>query len=231
MRHDERTRRAIGAALAVALLGGGALWAASAAGDAGVEEKTRVRLILDRDGAGDRIAIDDLGELAIGESRTYTTDGGQAVVATRDEKGYELDVDGKKMRIRAPGEGGEFDWHAKQVELEAGAGDGKTMVFVTSDHETSDGVRIVRRGGPGGAHAFAFGAPMPLLAVEATIERLEANEKFRSLDAATRATVLEALRESMPKPLVGELDGEGGHAERVIVFDVREEGGKDDATE
>ena len=233
MRDERRTKRTtgrLGAALTVALLGGGALAAASALDEGdGAAERTKLRLILDRDGATDRLKIDDLGELAVGESRSYATEGGQSVVATRDEAGVELDVEGKKIRVHdlgKPGEGDAIAWQRRRIEVEDESGDGKTMVVLSADHAQTGDVHVVRRGGPGGAHGFAFGGvPLPPpFGVEATIERLEANAKFQGLDAATRATVLEALRESMPQPLAGELDGEPVPGERVIVLDVREKG-------
>lgn len=218
-------------ALAIVLLGGVA-YAAAGAVDPGDEPRTKLRLILDRDGAKDRLKVDDLSELAVGESRSYATEGGRTVVATRDAEGIELDLEGRKIRVhdgaKIGGDGDVVGWRARRIEVEDEAGDGKTMVVMSSDHEAEGDVRIVRRVGGGGGHAFVFGdGPHGLpFGVEATIGRLEANARFQGLDAATRATVLEALRESAPRPMVERLGepGELGPGERVIVLDVREKG-------
>ena len=93
--------------------------------------------------------------------------------------------------------------------------------------DTGDGhdVVMLRRMPEAGAHGFAFttgdgeltAIPLP---IEATIARLQASAKFQELDEATRATVLEALRDSAPKPgaLVA---GEPGA--RTIVLEVQDE--------
>jgi hypothetical protein len=222
-----RNRWWIGAAaLAAALLGGGA----QAAAGAGDEPRTKLRLILDRDGAKDRLEVDDLGDLAVGESRSYSTERGATVVASRDEEGLELELDGRKIRVhdggRIHGDGDVVGWREKRIEVGDDPGDGKTMVVLSSDQEVDGDVRIVRHLG-GDGHAFVFGhGPHGLpFGVEATIERLEANARFQGLDAATRATVLEALRESAPRPTIERLGepGEAGPGERVIVLDVREQ--------
>lgn len=149
------------------------------AGNAPQVRHSRIKLVLDHGGAAEQIELVDLHEMAVGESRDVTTESGVPVVVTRDADGFEIDLDGNKVRL-----GNEF-------EAPAG-GD----VQLTK--------RVFVRHGGAGAHAFAFatgGSELPALAlpVEATIERLEASAKFQALDAATRATVLEALRESAPK--------------------------------
>ena len=221
-----------GAAVALA----GALLApavAARAAEAGEDAKaTKLVLRLDRDGSEDRLVVEDLGALAPGETRSFDTESGRPVTVTRDEDGWQLDVDGKKLRVAAPGAPGEDDaFVAHRVHVEDGAGRHKAMVVVTDESEPGEAkVRVVRRIGPGGEHAFAFthgdgAAPF----VEHLVARLESNEKFRALDAATRATVLEALREAAPAPHWIEKVGEGGEAgERVIVLDLEERGGEPD---
>ncbi len=103
------------------------------------------------------------------------------------------------------------------------------QVFVVRNGDGGPGkVRVVRRIGPGDGHAYAFTSgdgdvPMPLVGVEGLIGRLEKNEKFAGLDDATRATVLEAIRESAPKPLWVEKSGSGeSGAARQIVIELRD---------
>ena len=61
--------------------------------------------------------------------------------------------------------------------------------------------------------------PLP---VEATIARLQASPKFQELDEATRAKVLEALRESAPKTGAF-VDRRAGS--RTIVLEIEDEDG------
>ncbi len=215
------------AGLLLAATGAAAAVASEGSADA---ERTSLRLILDREGAPDRLNVDDLGDLAVGESRSYTTESGKSVIVTRDEEGLELDVDGKKIRVvdGTPGDGDVMTWREHRVELDGQPSAAGHQVFVHSGGE-GEPVRIVRRVGPGGAHAFAFGpdgAMPPFVPVEHLIERLEDNAKFQGLDAATRATVLEALRESAPMPFQVKLDGDlppGIPGERAIVLHLRED--------
>ena len=67
-----------------------------------------------------------------------------------------------------------------------------------------EGYDVDEAGTGADAHAFAFTTedgelPALPLPVEATIARLQASAKFQQLDEATRATALEALRETAPK--------------------------------
>ena len=84
---------------------------------------------------------------------------------------------------------------------------------------------MLRRMPGDGAHAFAFatgGGELPAipLPVEATIGGSRRSAKFQELDAATRAKVLEALRESAPKPGAFRA-GEPGS--RTIVLELQDE--------
>jgi hypothetical protein len=220
----KRTSLALAAAVA-ALLAAGAL----VADDAG-DGRTQLRLKLDRDGSHDQLVVDDLGAMAVGESRSFSTEAGKPVTVTRDEQGWDLDVDGRKLRVGdggAPGE--EMVWKTRRVAVEGEEGEAKSVVVLTEETDADGPVRIVRRVGPGGehAHAFAFGGA-PLGLSELLIARLEKNDKFLALDAATRATVLEAIRESAPGPravFVGEGGEEGEPGDRVIVLDLAERHG------
>lgn len=218
---SKRISLALAAAVA-ALLATGAL----VADDAG-DGRTQLRLRLDRDGTNDQLVVEDLGAMAVGESRTFTTEAGKPVTVTRDAEGWDLDVDGKKLRVGDHGgPGDEMIWKTRRVAVEGDAGEAKSVVVLTEETDADGPVHIVRRVGPGGehAHAFAFGGA-PLGLSELLIARLEKNEKFLTLDEATRATVLEAIRESAPGPralFVGEGGEEGEPGDRVIVLDLAE---------
>ena len=215
---------------------------------------SRIRLVLDRDGAAEQLELADLHEMAVGESRALTTASGAPVVVTRDAQGFEIDLDGKKIRLgeQFEGEGENFTWtsadggtqqfHKRIIVHEGGegeAGGANVMILrnkVAVDENgavISDGaaagperdVVMLRRLPTDGAHAFAFSTgdgelPAIPLPVEATIARLEASPKFQELDAATRAKVIEALRESAPKA-AGSVAGEPGS--KTIVLEIEEE--------
>lgn len=218
------------AGLLIAATAAAAATAAVASDELETGERTSLRLILDRDGAPDRLNVEDLGELEVGETRSFTTENGKSVVVTRDQEGLELDVDGKKIRVvdGTPGDGDVMTWREHRVAVDGEPGQTHQQVFVHSG-APGEPVKIVRRVGPGGAHGFAFGpdGALPPMPIEHLIERLERNAKFQGLDTATRALVLEALRESAPKPFLVELDGElppDGARQRTLVLHLREDG-------
>lgn len=210
----------------------------AAATEAEPVRHTKMKLVLDQDGSAERIELTDLHELEIGESRTLTTESGTPVVVTRDEQGFELDLNGKKIRLAdhlsADASTGPGSFQKRIVVTSGGEGeDGAANVMILRNKvaaeggDTGDGhdVVMLRRMPEAGAHGFAFttgdgkltAIPLP---IEATIARLQASAKFQELDEATRATVLEALRDSAPKPgaLVA---GEPGA--RTIVLEVQDE--------
>lgn len=210
----------------------------AAATEAEPVRHTKMKLVLDQDGSAERIELTDLHELEIGESRTLTTESGTPVVVTRDEQGFELDLNGKKIRLAdhlsADASSGPGSFQKRIVVTSGGEGeDGAANVMILRNKvaaeggDTGDGhdVVMLRRMPEAGAHGFAFttgdgkltAIPLP---IEATIARLQASAKFQELDEATRATVLEALHDSAPKPgaLVA---GEPGA--RTIVLEVQDE--------
>ncbi|GMU64704.1 MAG: hypothetical protein AMXMBFR36_09780 [Acidobacteriota bacterium] len=219
---QQRIALALVASALAAALAAGALVADDA--DAG---RTKLRLMLDRDGAADQLVVDDLGEMEVGETRTFATEAGKPVTVTRDDEGWDLDVDGKKLRVGDHAVAGEaMTWKTRRVEMDGGDGEAKSVVVLTEESDADGPVRIVRRIGPDGGHghAFAFGGA-PLGLSELLIARLEKNDKFLALDEATRTTVLEAIRESAPGPravFVGEGGEEGEPGDRVIVLDLVE---------
>lgn len=205
---------------------------------------SQIRLVLDHDGAAEQLEIADLHEMAVGESRTLTTASGTPVVVTRDEQGFEIDLDGKKLRLtdhfaaEMPEGPGQF--HKRIMVTQEGEGEeGSANVMIVRNQVAVDAngaavaggedggrdVVMMRRTPGDGSHAFAFSTgdgelPAIPLPVEATIARLEASAKFQALDEATRATVLEALRESAPK--AGAIvAGEPGS--RTIVLEMQDE--------
>lgn len=218
--------------LAVALLSAGGAAGVATVAFAGPDEgheKERVTKFVFDNGGGDAIEIDDLDEIQVGESRTYTTESGKSVFVTRDEKGYELEIDGEKMRIgeglgmlRHPGPGGPHErMQMRKIELD-GDGGGEPKTFVITDDPDHD--VMVFQGEPG-EHGFLFEKhAAPPFAYDGLIARLEKNEKFRSLDDATQDLVREAIRESAPEMAwIGKAEG-GEGAMQVIVKERKAKG-------
>ena len=71
----------------------------SAAGEVPQVRQSKIKLVLDHDGSAERLELVDLHELEVGESRTLATERGTPVVVTRDAEGFEIDLDGKKIRL------------------------------------------------------------------------------------------------------------------------------------
>lgn len=213
-------------ALAVALLSAGGAVGVAWAGGPHHDDKRQMQVIVDA-GQGDRLEIDDLGELEVGDSRSYVTESGKTAVVTRDENGYEVALDGKTIRIGDGGEmlaePGERHHRMKRIEMD---GDGETKSFVISDDPEHDVVFIE---GKHGEHGFAFEkgiAPPPPFVIDGLVSRLETNEKFRSLDDATQQLVREAIRESAPDLKWVGLAGPGGEGATKVI--VRERSTKED---
>lgn len=233
-----------GKKLAVALLsiGGSAglaaiAWAARDAPGATAEpDGKREMVVIFDDGKGDKLKISDLDEIEVGESRSYSTSSGRPVTVTRDEDGYDVDLDGKKMRV-----GNRFDdgfghgalmfgghpgekMKMRRIEVD---GDGDTKQFVISDDPDQD---VLFYDGKDGEHGLMFNsvaAPPPAFFVDGLLERLEKSEKFRSLDDATQDLVREAIQESAPEAHWIGIHGPGEGGMKVIVRE-RAGGGDDD---
>lgn len=213
-------------ALALALAAGVAVAAAATADEP--REETRIKLILHQDGAMEKIELEDLHDLALGESRSFTTESGKLGTVTRTEKGFELDLEGKKITVAdgpeggAEGEGNVFVFH-KKVEIGEGD-DAKTMVWHSAEGGEGHQVRVIKKlGGPGEDFAFATGPHAEMVGqhlqkmADAWIERLRQTAEFQALDAATRERVESALRATAPKPMD---DGA-----TMVVIDIEEKDG------
>lgn len=192
------------------------------------ERHSKIKLVVDGDGGHDTLALDDLHTLAVGESRSFTTESGQTGTVTRDEEGFAVEVGGKTIRIadhfsEAEGEGN-LVLRKHRIEVQGGEGEGNTMIFHAGETGEPGHVKIVRRmKGDGSSFAWTSGdGEQPLLpfSVEATIERLRGSAKFQALDAATQEQVIEALRESAPKTKL--MGGTGEPGEKVIVLEVED---------
>lgn len=224
-----------GRALAVALLsaGGSAAWASDG------HETREMKVIFDN-GGGDRVEIGDLDELEVGDSRSYSTESGKPVVVTRDENGFEVDLDGKTVRIGDGAEGlaepGMKVHRMQRIEMESdGHGDGmKTKSFVISDDPDREVVFIDGQHGEHSEHGFVFerkGLPPPPFVVEGLVSRLEKNEKFLSLDDATQQLVREAIRESAPDMHWVGLAGPGEEGAMKVIVRERSTKEEDDEEE
>ena len=208
-------------ALGLTLAAGAAL-AAAAAGDEPRRE-TQIKLVLAHDGAHETIELDNLHDLAVGDSRSFTTESGKAAIVTRTEQGFELDLDGRKITIAQPDEaalGGDGDVVVFRKKIEIGeGGDAKTMVWHSAEGGDGHQVKVIRKhGGPGEAFAFSTGPHAALhheRMADAWIERLRQSADFQALDAATRERVEAVLRATAPKPF--------GDDASMVVIDVEDE--------
>jgi hypothetical protein len=217
---------AVAAVAASAALTLGVVPAASA--EESGERHSKIKLVVDRDGVAERLTLDDLHELAIGESRTLATEGGRPVTVTRDTEGFAVDIDGKIVRVEdrfgdlEGGGPGEHRFEKRIVVGDGEPGEGDTMVFHGTGNQAGDVVIMKRRSPDGDAFAWSTnGTELPRipLGIEGTIAQLEQNAKFQALDAATRATVLEALRESAPHRVLLE----GGPGRKVMMIEIDDE--------
>jgi hypothetical protein len=184
------------------------------------EKHTTIKLKLDT-ASPDTILLEDLHDLAVGESRSFTTDSGKVVVATRTEQGFELDVDGKKITLADfGGEGDAMVWHSqeggdgdhvvleKRIEISDEGGEGKTMVWHSADGEGPHEIHVIKKLGDGeesGSYAFSTGEGFAVgpFSAEGWIQRLERTESFQQLDAAAREIVRRAMREAAELPPAG----------------------------
>jgi len=211
---------ALGAALV--FTAAAALAAMSMAADEPATEKhTMIKLKVDAT-SPDTILLEDLHDLAVGESRSFTTDSGKVVIATRTEQGFELDVDGKTIDIADfTGDGNAMVWHSqegaegdhlvfkKRIEIAEEGGEGKTMVWHSASGEGPHKLHVIKKHGDGdGPEAFAFttgeGVAVGPFSAEGWIRRLEKTEAFQQLDEATREVVRRAMREAATMPPAGD---------------------------
>lgn len=117
------------------------------------DEERHIKLMINPSPETGLVTIEG-SELAIGESRSFTSERGVPVQVTRTEKGFEIEADGKKTQIDLPGEDGdgvEFETfhqegkpgepvHQKVIVKRLGK-DGKVVT------QSEDGSRIVIRSG------------------------------------------------------------------------------------
>lgn len=115
-------------------------------------EKTHFKIITTDAGKVDF----ELDELAVGETKSFTSDQGKNVEVTRTDEGYSLDVDGKKMEIKiASGAGSAFrfetdgeghDSREVIVMKKGGAADESDRhVMIVTDGEDEDGKKVIRK--------------------------------------------------------------------------------------
>jgi hypothetical protein len=100
------------------------------------DEERQIKLMINPSPETGLVTIEG-SELAIGETRSFTSEKGVPVQVTRTEKGFEIDADGKKTQIDLPGDPTEG------------------LEFETFDHEGKPGEPvqhkvIVKRLGPDG---------------------------------------------------------------------------------
>lgn len=193
-------------------------------GDESDENSTVVKI---RSSRGSDPLVIRLPELATGETRELTTEGGKKVTVTRTEEGLKIKAGEKDVFVALPGGG------LCEVNLAGGEGSGshaRVMVFKSQDGD-GEGAKVRVLGGPG-ASAFAFttkdGAHPPMMKFRhpASAEDLLKDQKLESydrMDRKTRDAVAEVLDELLEKGAVMPgfhamaLPGDGGEGEGVEV--------------
>lgn len=229
VRNYERGFAWSGLVLAAAAALGFAL-VARASADGDVQQKSsRIELKLDQDGTIERIQLENLHEMAVGESRTLASESGTPVFVTRDEEGFAVEINGKTVRVmdRFSGEGLGDGVRYFRREIHEGDGeDGEAHAFVfhTGEGEGHDVAFLRESGDLGEGFAWATdGAELAIpFGVEGTIQRLQENAKFLELDEASRAKVIAALREVSPHRLRVEASPDGsGRKKRVMVIETQ----------
>ena len=110
---------------------------------AGEEHETKIVIKTDaaEDGTFEWVSHDpdaDFSDLEVGESKTIKGDDGKEVTVTRNEKGLEFDIDGKKIEML---HFGDDDVHVKKLHnvkiIEAESTDGVTIISTDAiDDET-----------------------------------------------------------------------------------------------
>lgn len=212
---------ALGAALVFAAATAFAAMSMAAPDEPTTEKHTRIKLKLDT-ASPDTILLEDLHDLAVGESRSFTTDSGKVVVATRTEQGFELDVDGKTITLADfGGEGDAMVWLSqeggdgdplvikKRIEISGEGGEGKTMVWHSTEGEGPHKIHVIKKLGDGEeseSYAFSTGEGFAVgpFSADGWIQRLEKTESFQQLDPASREIVRRAMREAAELPPAGE---------------------------
>jgi hypothetical protein len=185
------------------------------------DEERHIKLIINPSPETGLVTIEG-SELAIGETRSFTSEKGLPVQVTRTEKGFEIEADGKKTQIDLPGEDGDgFDFETFHDEGKPGepvkervivkrlgkdgkivtqSGDGSKIIIHSGDpasgapHKVEKEVRVIRvHGGEG-----ADGKKVHLMIdgdheFAAARAKLIASGALDGLDEATRERILAAL--------------------------------------
>lgn len=165
------------------------------------DEQIKVVLKSDQDGSMSTLELDNLQELAVGESRDYYSDNGKQAKVTREEKGYRVEFDGKVTHIESGADsltlhdGGQF------VTID-GEG-GKSCIITKVRTHGKDGKEFV--------YAYRAGGD-ETLDVEAVIRNIEKSEHFSEMDPAEQEKVRAAIRELKDK-----ISDEGASRKTVII--------------
>ncbi len=139
------------------------------------EEERRVKLLLANNPDAGLISI-ETSELAVGETRSFTSENGHPVQLTRTESGYEIEVDGKTTKVALPpGSGERFEFETSTDEEPGPDGQKRQRVIVKS---VGDGKFLFNSSGDGeGApHIVLHGDPAGKEGKEVRIIRLDGKD-------------------------------------------------------
>jgi hypothetical protein len=167
---------------------------------ASAEEEKQFKLLLQTNPEAGLVKI-ETGELALGETRSFTSEKGRPVLLTRTEQGFEIDVDGKKTVVDLPPPGGDgFAWETRDEET-AGEGGAQIERHVIVKRLGGDAALQVGGDGPHleihGAEKAAGGKKVIVLGGDghfaAARAHLLASGALDGLDPAARDRILAAL--------------------------------------
>jgi hypothetical protein len=191
----------------------------------GPHVERHVKLAFTGEDGGEPLVI-EADDLEVGETRQFFTESGKEVVLTRTEEGYDLEVDGEKIDVDAPGAGHYAFETGDSKRVFVFQGDHGDAEGVTEDehvfiHQGEEGFEWVQAGGDG-EEGFEWvqagdGAAADVHFLHAghptALEHLRAKGILDELDEATRQKIVDALTEIEP---------EGHQAKKMIMIKVDE---------
>jgi len=205
-------------ALALAVLGLVAGLATVAEADG--TKHGKLRLVVGSGAERDTVEISELGEIAVGDSRSATTENGRPVTVTRQKNGYLIDVDGKEVRVADDpvwlDEDEDSTFRMQRIEISGEGGGEHRFVISNAPGEKRMIVRRNANGEHGSAYSFG-GAMLPALGVDSLLALIERGSRFQELDDTTRQIVRDVVREALAAP-VADSPEEDGKGERFEVW-------------
>ena len=153
------------------------------------DEEKHLKLILQTSPEAGLVTI-ETEDLALGESRSFTSEKGHPVLLTRTEKGFELEVDGNKTQIDLPAPGGEgFEFETRD-EKTAGEGGEQRIERHVIVKRLGSGAAVQMNGDESGARIEIQGDPASAAGKEVRIIHLGGGAAATAGDDAKKIEIL-----------------------------------------